>query len=76
MSQTPIYDQLRGERINADVPATGDEPHQANHAGTHRLPTGGPGPAAVFTRAQPGQRHEPRHKDRTPPRTAAPVGSQ
>jgi hypothetical protein len=26
MGQTPIYDQLRGERINADVPATGADP--------------------------------------------------
>ncbi|MDQ5856067.1 MAG: hypothetical protein M3302_07130 [Actinomycetota bacterium] len=74
MSQTPIYDQLRGERINADVPATGNEPQHADHAGKQRLPTGGPGPAAVFTRGQPGQGHEPLHNDRTPPRTAAPVG--
>jgi hypothetical protein len=26
MSQTPIYDQLRGERINADVPIPGVGP--------------------------------------------------
>ncbi|MDQ4092242.1 MAG: hypothetical protein M3143_02140 [Actinomycetota bacterium] len=76
MSQTPIYDQLRGERINADVPAAGDEPQQAHHAATNRLPPGGPGPAAVFARAQPRQGYAPRHEDRTAPQTAAPVGSQ
>ncbi|HEX5349791.1 MAG TPA: hypothetical protein VFW64_22290 [Pseudonocardiaceae bacterium] len=26
MSQTPIYDQIRGERINVDLPAAGSEP--------------------------------------------------
>ncbi|HEY3895254.1 MAG TPA: hypothetical protein VGL88_07785 [Pseudonocardiaceae bacterium] len=30
MSLTPIYDQLRGERLNAEVPATGAEPHPVN----------------------------------------------
>ncbi|MBV9140383.1 MAG: hypothetical protein JO115_05620 [Pseudonocardiales bacterium] len=39
MSQTPIYDQLRGERINADVPATGDEPQRASHPGKPSHPT-------------------------------------
>lgn len=37
MSQTPTYDQLRGERINADVPASEADPHQADRFGRHRL---------------------------------------
>jgi hypothetical protein len=28
MGQTPIYEQLRGERLIADVPATGDDPQR------------------------------------------------
>jgi hypothetical protein len=31
MGQTPIYDPLRGERINADVPATGADPQLVGH---------------------------------------------
>lgn len=37
MSQTPTYDQLRDERINADVPAGEVDPHQVDHFGRHRL---------------------------------------
>jgi hypothetical protein len=37
MSQTPTYDQLRGERINADVPASEADPQQVDHFGRHRL---------------------------------------
>jgi hypothetical protein len=37
MSQTPTYDQLRGERINADVPADEADPQQIDHVGRHRL---------------------------------------
>jgi hypothetical protein len=37
MSQTPTYDQLRGERINADVPASEADPQQVDHLGRHRL---------------------------------------
>ncbi|MGH3751858.1 MAG: hypothetical protein ACRDRP_04020 [Pseudonocardiaceae bacterium] len=48
MSQTPIYDQLRGERITADVPATGAELQQADHPGKHRFRTGQSGPAAAL----------------------------
>ncbi|HEV7828908.1 MAG TPA: hypothetical protein VGP04_08640 [Pseudonocardiaceae bacterium] len=48
MSPTPIYDQLRGERINADVPATGAEPQPNHHPGKHRLP-GGPSSAATVS---------------------------
>jgi hypothetical protein len=47
---TPIYDQLRGERINADVPATVDEPQPVDQGGKHRLAAGGPGPVVVFGR--------------------------
>jgi hypothetical protein len=36
VSQTPTYDQLRGERINADVPASEADP-QVDHPGKHRL---------------------------------------
>ena len=48
VGQTPIYDQLRGERINADVPATGADPQRVDHAGKHRLPAGAPVPTEVF----------------------------
>ncbi len=37
MSQTPTYDQLRGERINADVPASEVNEQQVDHLGRHRL---------------------------------------
>jgi hypothetical protein len=50
VSQTPIYDQLRGERINADVPATGADPHRVGYPGKHHLPPGVPSVAAVFGR--------------------------
>lgn len=54
VSQTPIYDQLRGERINAEVPASGADPQRVDHPGRHSLPSGGLGPAAVFGRS-PGK---------------------
>ncbi|HXT45208.1 MAG TPA: hypothetical protein VN748_14025 [Pseudonocardiaceae bacterium] len=38
MSETPIYDQLRGERINADVPADGADRQQVGQHGQHRAP--------------------------------------
>lgn len=50
VSPTPIYSQLRGERINADVPVTEAHPQEVDHPGKHRLPDGGPDPAAVFAR--------------------------
>ncbi|MBV9163413.1 MAG: hypothetical protein JO281_18085 [Pseudonocardiales bacterium] len=40
MSQTPIYDQLRGERINAEVPATETDPQGVNCPKERRLPAG------------------------------------
>src|SRR6185312_10457449 len=43
MGQTPIYDQLRGERINADVPATGTYPTgQPAGEGGRAAPVWGP----------------------------------
>ncbi len=51
VSQSPIYDQLRGERINADVPAAEAEHQRVDHPGKHRLSADGPGPAAVFGRS-------------------------
>jgi hypothetical protein len=53
MSQTPIYDQLRGERINADVPTPGVDPQQVDHTGQDRLPVDATSAAAVFAR-RPG----------------------
>jgi hypothetical protein len=37
VSQTPTYDQLRGERINADVPAGEADPHPVRRPGRHRI---------------------------------------
>lgn len=37
VSQTPTYDQLRGERINADVPAGEVDPHTVGRPGRHRI---------------------------------------
>lgn len=46
VSQTPTYDQLRGERINADVPAGEADPRPADSPGRHRIrddmPAGSP----------------------------------
>ncbi|MGH3780498.1 MAG: hypothetical protein ACRDRO_07680 [Pseudonocardiaceae bacterium] len=49
MSQTPIYDQIRGERINVDLPAAGSEPLPVDLPDKPRFPAGGAGPA-VFAR--------------------------
>ncbi|MGH3620031.1 MAG: hypothetical protein ACRDQV_18740, partial [Pseudonocardiaceae bacterium] len=48
MGQTPIYDQLRGERINADVPATGADPQLVGRPGEHPVLAVAPVPAVVF----------------------------
>jgi hypothetical protein len=37
VGQTPIYDQLRGERINADVPPSTVESDRLVSSGKHRL---------------------------------------
>jgi hypothetical protein len=50
MSQTPIYDQLRGERINADVPTPGVDLQQVDHAGQDRGPADATSAAPVFAR--------------------------
>ncbi|MGH3600940.1 MAG: hypothetical protein ACRDQH_11810, partial [Pseudonocardiaceae bacterium] len=54
MSQTPIYDQIRGERINVDLPAAGSEPPPVDPSDVDtrdkgRFPVSGAGPA-VFAR--------------------------
>ncbi len=54
MGQTPIYEQLRGERINVEVPATGADPQRVDHPGKHRLLAVAPVPAAVFEPPGPG----------------------
>jgi hypothetical protein len=38
VSLTPTYDQLRGERINADVPASETDPQPVDRPGRHRIP--------------------------------------
>ena len=48
MGQTPIYDQLRGERINADVPPAGADPQLVGHPGENPGLAVAPVPAAVF----------------------------
>lgn len=50
MSQTPIYDQLRGERINADVPAPGTDPQRVGYTGQHRRTDGAVGTGTVYGR--------------------------
>jgi hypothetical protein len=47
MGRTPIYDQLRGERINADVPAAEAGPQVGGRRGRHHVLVVAPGPAAV-----------------------------
>lgn len=47
VSQTPTYDQLRGERINADVPAGEADPHPAHRTGRHRIRDDMPAGSAV-----------------------------
>jgi hypothetical protein len=45
VSQTPTYDQLRGERINADVPPSEVAPPRLSQPGKHH-PLGAPGLSA------------------------------
>ena len=47
VSQTPTYDQLRGERINADVPAGEADPHPVGRPGRHRIRDDMPAGSAV-----------------------------
>ena len=48
VGQTPIYEQLRGELINADVPPSPGDQHV--HSGRHRLDEQRPGAVAVVGR--------------------------
>jgi hypothetical protein len=50
---TPLYDQLRGERINADLPASEADPQPGDHPGKHRLTPGRPGPPAEASAQSP-----------------------
>lgn len=63
MSQTPTYDQVRGERINADIPASEADPHEVDHSGKHRLLAdvplaavcgSSPGPGTDLAEGRPG----------------------
>lgn len=47
MRQTPIYEQLRGECINADVPPSEADPSRVGHPGRHRRLADTTGPPAV-----------------------------
>jgi hypothetical protein len=51
---TPIYDQVRGERLNADVPPSGTDPPRADYHGKHRLSPDTPVPAGVLGPPGPG----------------------
>jgi hypothetical protein len=48
MGETPIYDQVRGERINAEVPASGADSQRVAEHGKHRMFSDAPVAAAVF----------------------------
>jgi hypothetical protein len=47
VNQTPTYDQLRGKRINADVPASEADLDPRTHRGRHHLREDGSTAAAV-----------------------------
>jgi hypothetical protein len=47
--QTPTYDQLRGERINADVPASDVDPDWLDRPGRHRLGDDTSAAAAIYS---------------------------
>ena len=48
VGQTPIYDQLRGQRLHAEVAAKGADLQRLDHPGSHRRTGDLPVPAAVF----------------------------
>jgi hypothetical protein len=52
VGQTPIYDQLRGERITADVPPSPPDLHHPARPTGHRLSPETPGAAAAVARHQ------------------------
>ena len=61
---TPIYDQVRGERLNADVPPSGTDPPRADYYGKHRLIHDTPVPAGVLGPPGPGDGFVPNHHRR------------
>lgn len=62
--ETPIYDQVRGERINADVPPCEADSPGAGYYGKHLLPPDTPIPAAVFGPPDPKDGLAPDHHRR------------
>lgn len=50
VSQTPIYDQLRGEHINVDVPASGADPQNIGQSEQNDLFIDASSVTAVFPR--------------------------
>jgi hypothetical protein len=54
MRQTPIYEQLRGERINADVPSSETGPSRVGRPGRHRRVPETTGSVAVCRPRGPG----------------------
>lgn len=63
MSHTPTYDQLRGERINADVPVSQAHPGPVDQPGSHHLRADTP-TAATGCSPSPGPRGD-RARDRS-----------
>ena len=74
MGQTPIYDQLRGERINVDVPPTGTDSQLVGHPGEHPVLAGAPVPAAVFGPGPATDLDANRHHLMPPSPTSQPAG--
>ena len=64
MGETPIYDQVRGERIHADVPASRADPQWAGFPGKHRMRPDTLVPAAVFGPSGPGDGLAPNYHRR------------
>jgi len=67
---TPLYDQLRGERINADLPPSDAQPQQPKDRGKHRLADGGLG--SVTERTRPPRTAAARANADVPPNNADP----
>src|SRR5437763_1459265 len=65
MGQTPIYDQLRGERINADVSPSAVPAHHLAHPSRHFLGEEPPSATVVEVRpVQPGTQDLAHHHRR------------
>lgn len=54
VGHTPIYDQLRGERINADVPTNDVDLHRDGSASRRRRGAAAPGAARLLGQSGPG----------------------